>query len=259
MAEETVTRALHDGVALLTLHRPQAKNAFNAAQWDALRTALDETRENEAVAAVVVTGAGSAFSAGQDLKELGGLDGGSGAAFPRFMQALVRFDKPLLAAINGVGVGIGATLPLHCDVVYMAESARLRFPFASLGLVPEAASSLLLQLAIGPRRAAEIFFTAEWIDAQAALELGLVSRVLPDAELLDATLGRAADIAANPVGALRAIKRTLLASRAPAVQAALDCEMEGMKAQVGTPEQIEAIQAFFEKRPPNFRKLRPST
>ena len=93
MAEETVTRALHDGVALLTLHRPQAKNAFNAAQWDALRTALDETRENEAVAAVVVTGAGSAFSAGQDLKELGGLDGGSGAAFPRFMQALVRFDS----------------------------------------------------------------------------------------------------------------------------------------------------------------------
>jgi enoyl-CoA hydratase/carnithine racemase len=163
------------------------------------------------------------------------------------MEALVAYDKPLLAAANGVGVGIGATLPLHCDAVHVGESARLRFPFSALGLVPEAASSLLLPQIVGPQRAAEIFFTAEWIDAPRAVELGLAARMLPDAELLDAALARAREIAARPVGSLRAIKRLLLATRSDALRQTLDRELASMAQRVGTPENLQALQDFFAK------------
>jgi enoyl-CoA hydratase/carnithine racemase len=254
MAREHLREEVRDGVVLLTLDRPRVRNAFHAGLWNDLREALEQVLADDTLAVAVVTGAEGAFSAGQDLSELGGADGGSGVAFPRFMETLVAFDKPLVAAVNGVGVGIGATLPLHCDLVYVAESARLRFPFAALGLVPEAASSLLLPLAVGPQRAAELFFSAEWIDAPRAVELGIASRMLPDDQLLDATWARAAEIAAQPVSALRAIKRLLLATRADAVRATLAREMEAMRAQVGTPEQLEALRAFLEKRPPDFRR-----
>jgi len=243
---DTVLRETRDGVTLLTLNRPRKKNAFNGEQWLALSAAFDAAREDDAVGCLVVTGAGDAFSAGQDLTEITG-EGGSGQAFPRFMEALVAYDKPLLAAVNGVGVGIGATLPLHCDVVYVGESARLRFPFSALGLVPEAASSLLLPQIVGPQRAAEIFFTSEWIDAARAVELGLAARMLPDAELLDAALARAREIAARPVGSLRAIKRLLLATRGDALRQTLDREIESMAERVGTPENLQALKDFFAK------------
>ena len=243
---DTVLRETRDGVTLLTLNRPRKKNAFNGEQWLALSAAFDAAREDDAVGCLVVTGAGNAFSAGQDLTEITG-EGGSGQAFPRFMEALVAYDKPLLAAVNGVGVGIGATLPLHCDVVYVGESARLRFPFSALGLVPEAASSLLLPQIVGPQRAAEIFFTSEWIDAARAVELGLAARMLPDAELLDAAMARAREIAARPVGALRAIKRLLLATRGDALRQTLDRELESMTERVGTPENLLALKDFFAK------------
>jgi enoyl-CoA hydratase/carnithine racemase len=145
-------------------------------------------------------------------------------------------------------VGIGATLPLHCDVVYLGESARLRFPFAALGLVPEAASSLLLPLLIGPQPAAEVLLSAEWVHAPRALELGLAARVLPDAEVLEATLARAAEIAVHPVGALRAIKQLLLAPRTDLVRVTLDREMKSMAERVGTPENLEALRAFFARK-----------
>ena len=243
---DTVLQTSLDGVTLLTLNRPHKKNAFNGEQWLALTAAFDAAREDDAVGCLVVTGAGNAFSAGQDLTEMTG-EGGSGAAFPRFMDALVAYDKPLVAAVNGVGVGIGATLPLHCDVVYVGESARLRFPFSALGLVPEAASSLLLPLVVGPQRAAELFFTSEWIDAPRAVELGLAARMLPDAELLDATLEKAREIAARPVGSLRAIKRLLLETRGNSVRETLDREMQSMAARVGTPENLQALKDFFAK------------
>jgi len=251
MAEETVRVEMRERVALLTLWRPERKNAFNARQWRELADALEAVKADDAVACAVVTGAGGAFSAGQDLSEFGdaGAAGEVSVAFPRFMETLLAFDKPLVAAVNGVGVGIGATLPLHCDVVYMAESARLRFPFSVLGLVPEAASSLLLPQLVGAQRAAEIFYTSEWIDAARALELGLAARVLPDAELLDAALARAAEIAARPLGALRAIKRLLLATRGEAVRATLEREMQAMREQVGTAENLEALRDFFARRP----------
>ena len=248
------------GVLLVTFNRPHKKNAFDDAQWDAASQALRDAQANPRVAAVVVTGAGDAFSAGVDLSSFTNPSGpradGHASAYHAFMAMLVEFDKPLLAAAKGVGIGIGCTLLFHCDVVYVGESVRLRLPFVSLGLVPEGASSAMLEAVVGARQAAELFFAAEWIDAARAVETGIATRAFPDAELLDATLARARDIAKWPVGSLQATKRTLLAARKAKVELALRAEDEGMRKQAGSPENLEAVRAFMEKRAPDFRKLR---
>ena len=258
---DAVLRELdEDGVLLLTLNRPHKKNAFDDPQWDGLRDALEEARLDARVAAVVVTGAGEDFSAGQDLNVLDEQgeqrSGRRPSGYHSCMEALVRFDKPLLAAARGVGVGIGATFLFHCDIVYVGESVRLRLPFVALGLVPEAASSYLLQQVVGSQRAAELFFTAEWIDAGRARELGIAAGVFPDAQLLDATLATAREIAQYPVSSLQATKRTLMLVRSDGIRAALEAELEGMRQQRGCPENQEAIRAFIEKRKPDFRQFR---
>ena len=251
---EPVQRELRDGVLLVTLNRPEKKNAFNDPQWDGLREALNQAREDDRVAVVVVTGAGKDFSAGQDLTAFGQASeprpDGQQSGYYGCMDALFAFDKPLLAAARGVGVGIGATLLFACDVVHVGESVRLRLPFVALGLVPEAASSYTLQARVGTQRAAELFYTAQWIDAEKAVESGIALRAFPDDELLDRTLALAHEIAQFPVGALRATKRTLMAAHAAAVRSARQAEDEGMVAQAGSPENIEAIKAFIEKRSP---------
>jgi len=261
VSEEPILRALDEhGVLLVTLNRPRRKNAFNDPQWDGLAAALREARQDPAVAVMVVTGAGGDFSAGQDLSAFG-MPGepradGKPNGYYGCMDALLAFDKPLLAAARGVGVGIGATFLFHCDVVYVGESVRLRLPFVSLGLVPEAASSYLLQQVIGSQRAAELFYTAEWIDAARAVASGIAARAYPDDALLDATLARAREMARWPVSALQATKRTLLAAHGDAVRRALETEDAGMREQAGSPENQEAIQAFLAKREPDFRQFR---
>lgn len=263
MSDAPILKELdEEGVLLLTLNRPRRKNAFNDPQWDGLADALREAREDPRTAVVVVTGAGGDFSAGQDLSAFGSpgeprADGKPSGYFG-CMEALAAFDKPLLAAAKGVGVGIGATFLFHCDVVYVGESVRLRLPFVSLGLVPEGASSYLLACVIGNQRAAELFYTAEWIDAARAVETGIAARALPDDALLEATLGKAREMARWPVSALQATKRTLLAAHGDAIQRAFQVEDAAMMEQAGSPENREAIAAFIEKREPDFRSLRAS-
>jgi enoyl-CoA hydratase/carnithine racemase len=260
VTRETILERLERGVLLLVLNRPKQRNAFNHAMWTELREALADALADDRVRAVVVTGAEGAFSAGQDLGEMGRreADGDREHGFARFMDELCAFDKPLVAAVNGVGVGIGLTLLLHCDLVFIAEGARLRAPFVSLGVVPEAASSYLLPLQLGHQRAAEILFTAEWIDAHRALELGIASRLYPPGELLPAALARAEEIARQPLGSLRHTKRLLLAHRRDGIRRARDGEDAGFRERVGTAENVEAIRAFLEKRPPDFSKIPPS-
>ena len=248
-----------DGVLLVTLDRPERKNAFDEAQWDDAARALAEARDDSRVACLMLTGAGGDFSAGVDLTSFGKVSKRSDAfssGYDHFMVRLVEFDKPLLAAVQGVGVGIGCTLLFHCDVVYMGEAARLRLPFAALGLVPEGASSYLLPQVVGSRVATELLFTAEWIDAQRALEVGIATRVFRDDQVLAATLAKAREIAQYDPGTLQAIKQTLLAHRRSGIDAARKVEAEGMSRLAGGPANREAIQAFLEKRKPDFRKLR---
>lgn len=248
------------GVRLITLNRPEKKNAFDDTQWDGFAEALRAASGDGDVAVAVVTGAGGDFSAGVDL---GSFVSGAPARVGPFasgydntMDALVAFEKPLLAAACGVCVGFGATFLFHCDGVYLGESARLRLPFVRLGLVPEGASSYVLQALVGPRRAAELLYTAEWIPAARAQGLGLATAVHPDVDVLEAALRRAREIAQFPVSALRETKRTLKAALAPGIASALEAERAGMKAQAGSAENLEAVRAFLEKREPDFRAAR---
>lgn len=151
-----------------------------------------------------------------------------------------------------MGVGVGLTMLLHCDIVYMAESARLRAPFVSLGLVPEDGSSFLLQVIVGPQAAAELLYTNAWIDAEGAVTLGLATAAFPDEELLDRSLEQAAQIARQPASALRRTKQLLLDVRAEAVAAARQREDRAMMLSVGSPANLEAIRAFREKRSVDF-------
>jgi enoyl-CoA hydratase/carnithine racemase len=246
-------------VRVLTLDRPDALNAFDNPLYRAASEALRDASADRGVACVIVTGAGRAFSAGQDLAEMRTIDPAGGEAeehgFATFFRALSTFDKPLLAAVNGVGVGIGLTLLLHADLVIMADHARVRAPFTALGVVPEAASSLLLPLRVGDQHAAHALFTSSWIDAEAALATGLAWRVVPAGELLDTALAVGAEIAAMPISSLVATKRLLLAARADAVAAANRREQAEFQQMLGRPANVEAITAFLEKRPPNFADL----
>ena len=255
MSKETVLVEHDGGVAVVTWNRPRQRNAFSQQMWLEGRDTLRELLDDRAVRAVVVTGAGEAFSAGQDLGEMTTAPSEGEHGFPGFMNALCAFDKPLVAAVNGVGVGIGLTMLLHCDVVYVSETARLRAPFIPLGVVPEAASSYLLPLVVGYQAAAEILYTADWIDARRAVELGIASRVYAPAELLPAARAFATKIAAGPIGAIRHTKRLVLATRAEQIRAAREREDRAFEERIGTPENLEAISAFFAKRPPDFSKI----
>ncbi len=261
MTEDPILQQLDDeGVLLITMNRPDKKNAFNDPQWDGLRDALRAARENPAVAVVVLAGAGRDFSSGQDLSAFGQAseprEDGHPNGFRGCVDAVFAFDKPLLAAVKGVAVGGGCTLAVACDIVYVGDSLRMRLPFASLGLVPELASSYTLQSAIGRQRAAELFFTAEWIGADRAVEVGMAARQFPDAELLPATMAKAREMAQWPVSALVGIKQTLQVANRAGVEAALRAEDEGMEKFAGSPENMEAVLAFMEKRPPDFKKFR---
>jgi enoyl-CoA hydratase/carnithine racemase len=259
MSQSPVLRELDDGVLLLTLNRPEKKNAFNDPLWDGLRDALNDAREDPAVAVVVVTGAGGNFSAGVDLTSFSAArerEDGHPNGYFGCMEALFAFDKPLLAAATGVGVGIGITFLFACDVVYVGESLRLRLPFVNLGLVPEAASSYTAGVTLGRQQANELFFTAEWIDAKRAVETGIALRSCSDAELVDAALAKAREMAQWPVAALQATKRTLMAPHADAIRAALATENAAMAERAGSPENVEAITAFLQKREPDFRQFR---
>jgi len=253
----TVLKELKEGILLLTLNRPDQKNAFNGEQWKGLAAALDAARDDDDVTVVVLTGAGKDFSAGQDLKEAG--VPGALMNYRICERAVVDFDKPLIAAARGVAIGGGATMLFHCDVVYVGESLRLRMPFNSLGMAPEFAASYMLQAIAGPGCTAEFLMTTEWIDADRALTSGIASRKLKDEELLSGALTKAAEIAQWPLSSLRETKRCLRAAHKAGIETALKIEHEAMDRLAGSPEKAEAILAFIEKRKPDFRNLKKKT
>lgn len=244
-----------DRVRLLTLNRPDRLNAFNDALYDALAAALEDAARARDVSVVVITGSGRAFSAGQDLEELSQrpqYDDGKAHGFQPFMDELQNFPKPLIAAVNGIGVGIGLTMLLHCDLVLMAENARLRAPFVSLGVTAEAASTVLLPATIGWAETAHLLYTSSWLSAQKAVEVGLAWRCVKDDALLNEALSIAREIAAMPVTSLVATKRLLLESRLPSIEQARERENRVFGSLEGGPANREAITAFREKRAPDF-------
>jgi enoyl-CoA hydratase/carnithine racemase len=244
-----VLQETRGAVSVLTMNRTEKKNAFNNAMYQAMTRAIEAARADDDVRVLLITGAGDAFCAGQDFSEMSA-DAGLEHGFPAFLEALVDCDKPIVTAVNGVGIGLGLTMLLHTDVNYIAVGARLRVPFVTLGVVPEAASSFLLPIVIGQQRAAELLFTARWIDAEESVALGVAYAVVPRERLLETAMAKAAEIAANPPAAVQHTKRLLRVWRRQAIAAARAREDEAFQERLGTPENLEAIRAFFEKRPP---------
>ena len=251
---QTVLKESKDGILLLTMNRPEKKNAFNAEQWKALAAELNAAREDDDITVVVLTGAGSDFSAGQDLKD--SVVPGALLSYRILERAVIDFDKPLIAAARGVAVGGGATILFHCDVVYVGESLRLRMPFNSLAMAPEFASSYMLQAIVGPQRAAEFLMTAQWIDAEKAVASGIAAGWFKDDDLLPKAMAKAAEIAQWPLISLRETKRCLKMAHKAGIDAAIKTEHEAMDRLSDTPEKTEAVTAFIEKRKPDFRNLR---
>ena len=253
---DSVLKELNDGVLLVTLNRPEKKNAINNPMWDSIREAFEQADADPNVVCLVLTGAGDNFCAGVDLSSFGDNDGMSDAAehpFDACAKAVAAFGKPWIGAARGVAVGGGATILFHADICYVGESLRMRLPFANLGLAPEFASSYMLQANIGAQQAAELFYTAEWINAERAVETGIAARSYADADLLAAAMEKAAEIAQWPVNALKEIKATLRLPHQAHIAAAFDAESAAMERQAGSAENIEAIMAFMEKRAPKFR------
>lgn len=252
MSRPTVREELSAGVQVIALNRPERKNAFNHQMWCDFRDTLADAQASDAVRVVVVTGAGDAFTAGQDLSEMAGGALAHEHGFASCLDRVCAFDKPLIAAVNGIGVGIGFTLLLHCDYVYIACGARLRAPFVTLGVVPEAGSSYLLPALIGYRQAIDVLFDSDFIAAERAVELGIATHLCAPADLLPAALDRAHRLARKPLGSMRGTKRLLLAARQAQVAAAREREDAAFLGRVGSPENVEAVTAFFAKRSPDF-------
>jgi enoyl-CoA hydratase/carnithine racemase len=254
MTEVVVNRS--GPILELTLDRASKKNALTFAMYEALTAGLLQARSDASIRAAVITGNGETFCAGNDIADFATPRPDFGAAPPsRFIEALVAFDKPLVAAIQGPAVGIGATMLLHCDLVYAASTARLRMPFVSLGLVPEAGSSLLLPRRVGDVVAAEILLLGAWVDADRARELRLVNAVFPTTgEALAFARARATELAAAPPQALRTT-RALLKGDPAALRARIAEEALAFAKSLQSPEAKEAFAAFLERRAPDFSKL----
>jgi enoyl-CoA hydratase/carnithine racemase len=221
----------HDGARLITFDRPDRANAFNEELYHASADALRAAATDDAVGAVVFTGAGKAFCAGTDLLEMAeAVPNDAGAprpdrtGFPAFVDTLQEFPKPLLAAVNGAAVGLGFTMLAHCDLVLVSDRARLLAPFTNMGVAPEAASSYLLPRRMGRQQASLSLFTSDWITAEQAVATGLAIRQCSPDELVPEALALAARIASKPLPSLMATKRLLLDAEREGIARARELE-----------------------------------
>ena len=243
-------------VRTLTLDRPDKLNAFNDALYNATATALADAAADPEVAVVVITGTGRAFSTGTDITEMSSLasgeDSGEGHGFPGLVDQLVAFPKPLLCAVNGLALGIGATILGYADLVFMSTEARVRCPFTDLAVAPEAASSFTFPMLLGRQDAAWMLLSSEWFSAEECLAMGLAWRVCNPEDLMEETLARAKVLAAKPIASLIETKRTITAGLRDGLVAARAREDHAFVRLLGQPANIEAFTAMAERRAPDF-------
>ena len=226
--------------------RPGKKNAITGAMYEKLIEAFVEAERDSEIGALVLSGKGGVFTAGNDLNDFLAVAMHETGEFPawRFVQKLAEFEKPLVAAVDGLAIGVGTTLCFHCDLVYATPEARFQTPFVNLGLVPEAGSSLLAPQRFGRAKAAELLLLAEPFGAEEALRLGLVNALLPHDRLLPHALEKAAALAAKPRAALLATRR-LMRGDGEAVKARMAEETHAFSAALKSPEAHAAFQAFL--------------
>jgi enoyl-CoA hydratase/carnithine racemase len=239
------------GVLSAAFDRPEKKNAITSAMYEALIETFDQAERDPDVGALVLSGNGGVFTAGNDIGDfLAAATTGAGprdlheAPAWRFISKLARFEKPLVAAVHGLAVGLGTTLCFHCDLVYASPDARFHMPFVNLGLVPEAGSSLLAPLRFGRAKASEFLLLAEPFNAETARELGLVNALVPESALLAHAMSKAAALAAKPRSALLTTRR-LLRGDPGALKARMDEEIEAFAAALASGEARAAFRAFM--------------
>ena len=256
----SIKTATLNGVATIEIARPEKKNALTIAMYQAMADAINAAKADPGVRALLITGQPGIFTSGNDLEDFMQRPPGSGSnaeasSVSQFMRALIDCDKPVVAAVTGAAIGIGTTMLLHCDLVYVSDEARLAMPFVGLGLVPEFGSSLLLPQRIGQARAAEKLLLGDPFTGAEAVELGLANAVLPAGEVATHARRVAERFNALPPGAVRETKRLLRAPQAEATFMAIRTEGELFAARLRSPEAMEAFQAFFQKRRPDFSKF----
>ncbi len=252
---DLILTAKQEGILRIGFNRPTKKNAITGGMYRALTAALKDASADSAVRVVLIHGVPGAFTAGNDLADFLNLPQGEEPAALAFLPLLAAFDKPLVAAVDGLAVGIGTTLLLHCDFVYCTPEAKLSLPFINLGLVPEAASTYLLARLAGYQNAAELLMLGEPFGAARAKDIGLVSAVIEPEALMETALATAAKLAQKPPAAMRLTKALIKRTFAHAVLQALAAENEAFGGQMRSPEAKEAMTAFFEKRKPDFSRF----
>jgi enoyl-CoA hydratase/carnithine racemase len=247
-----------DGAVLrIAINRPGKKNALTAAMYEDLSDAFEQGEANSAIRVLLIRGNGDSFTAGNDLEDFL-QQPWTGQGVPpavRFMYAVARAKKPVIAAVQGAAVGIGTTILLHCDLVYAAEDAKLIMPFVNLGIVPEAGSTVLLPALIGHQRSAELLMLGSPLTAQRAYDLGLVNKVVPVDALLSTAMEAARKVSGQPANALRTTKQLLKRPLEGVLERAMQEEVEVVRQHLSSPETKEALTAFLEKRKPDFSKF----
>jgi enoyl-CoA hydratase/carnithine racemase len=247
------TEDVAPGVRLIAFNRPEVRNAFDTAMYLDVTEALGTADADEAIGAVILTGRGPAFTSGQDLAEMAAIATGTavegaGQGFMGLLDCICDISVPLLAAVNGVAVGLGFTLLAHCDLVLVDPAARLRVPFAELGVPPEAASSVLFPAAMGWQRAARVLLTSDWVTAPELVELGLALEVSAPGQVLDETVALATRIAGHPHAATRAITSLLRTARRDAVLEANRREQGAFARLLGGAAQSGTLAEFADKQ-----------
>ncbi len=243
-------------VMTVRMQRPEKKNALTRVMYSALAEALETAGDDDAVRAVLLAGTETAFSSGNDVLDFAqGPPLDESAPAMRFLRALSSAQKPVVAAVNGVAIGIGATMLLHCDLVYAGEGTRFQLPFVNLGLPPEAGSTLILPQLAGHRRAAELLLLGDPFDAATAETAGLVTAVCPAAEVEERARQAALALAAKPPAALRLTKMLLKRPMQDALEETMLLEARHFSRMLGEPEAQEAFTAFVERRRPDFSRF----
>lgn len=250
---EHVKVVLEDGVMEITLDRPDKKNALSQAMYAAMNEAMDRLDADDAARVALFRSSGPDFTAGNDIADFAAAASGRPPLAGVFIQKLAAARKPLVAAVPGVAVGLGTTMLLHCDLVFVAEDARLSTPFVGLGLTPEAASSILLPARIGHARAFEMFVLGEALSGAEAARLGVANRALPAERLDEAAREACRRIARLPRGAVAATKALMRDSDALLERIGRESAIFGER--LMSAEAREAFAAFMERRPPDFSKL----
>src|SRR3984957_14724288 len=244
----------------IEFNRPAKKNALTAAMYTGLADLLNEAGKDDRTRVVLLHGAGDSFTAGNDLEDFMKNPPGPGESpQAQLIHALINFDKPLVAAVHGAAVGSGTTMLTYFDFVYAGQSTKFQMPFINLGLVPEFGTSYSVPRRIGYLPATEIILLGQPFDAARAAELGFVTRVVPDRDLLATATETAQKLAEKPASALRACKKLLKRSLREQIEHAVDAEVEEFSARLRSVDTKEAITAFFEKRPPDFTGTKNTT